>query len=510
METPKAKAVLVGVQLPKVSDADLRSSLEELSRLVQTLGLEVVGSLSQKRPSLRGGVVLGEGKLLELARWTGGPGKVQPTVRVVKTRAAERQEQEEQEELERLATEDSEKKAANTIFGDEDRDNDGNVRNGLGDSRSLENQGEDPGEGEVSFQDDANEASLDPTTPIVSANVVVFDCDLSPAQLRNLESATGAKVLDRTGVIIEIFSRHARTRTARLQVEIARLNYLAPRIRETGGGGDRQGGGIGAKGSGETSQELDRRRIRDRIKDLKVELVAVQNEHAVRRERRSSENCVALVGYTNAGKSSLMRALTGSEILVADKLFATLETTVRPLLPPSTPRTLISDTVGFIKKLPHDLVASFRSTLDEALNADLLLYVVDASDPTFRSQLSVTQEVIREIGAHDTPSILVLNKRDKLNETDLNSLREEFPDALFLSTRDSRDLALLREKLISFFERNMVEESLLIPYNVQGAIGEVREQMRVLTESYDNNGLTLHVRATPDTLKRFRQRHGLT
>ncbi len=515
MEPLQPKAVLVGIQLPKVSDSDLRSSLEELGRLVQTLGLQVVGSLSQRRPSVRGGLVLGDGKLHELARWTGGTGKVQPAVRVVKTRAAERQEKEEQEALEREIAELD--PSSSPAFGG---DNNSAAKDDAFDGRSdddlaIEDDDDERGLDAHSVEElddgntEENSAKNTDNHPLVPADVVVFDCELSPSQLRNLESATGAKVLDRTGVIIEIFSRHARTRTARLQVEIARLKYLAPRIRETGGGGDRQGGGIGAKGAGETAQELDRRRIRDRVKVLKVELAAVQNEHAARRERRSSENCVALVGYTNAGKSSLMRALTGSDILVADKLFATLETTVRPLQPPSTPRVLISDTVGFIKKLPHDLVASFRSTLDEALNADLLLYVVDSFDPTFRSQLAVTQEVIREIGARETPNLLILNKRDKLSESELLSLREEFGNAVFLSTRDVGDLTFLREKLLSFFERNMTEESLLIPYNVQGAIGEVREHMRVLSEAYDNHGLTLRVRAEPETLKRFRQRHGL-
>jgi GTPase len=159
-------------------------------------------------------------------------------------------------------------------------------------------------------------------------------------------------VLDRTGVIIEIFSRHARTRAARLQVEIARLNYLAPRLRETGGGGERQSGGIGGKGAGETSLELDKRRIRDRIKELRVELAAIGDEHLTRRARRGNELTVALVGYTNAGKSSLMRAMTGSEVLVADKLFATLDTTIRPLYPETRPKVLMTDTVGFINKLP--------------------------------------------------------------------------------------------------------------------------------------------------------------
>ncbi len=464
-QQPRLKAVLVGVQLQRVSDEETKASLQELKRLVDTLGYEVIGSLSQKRSGLGGAVVIGEGKLKELARWTGGPGTVQPMVQAKKSKAAER-------------------------FGKTEADD------------------FDEEEDFTSTEIEEPEAEgFEGGPPVgVRADVVVFDNELTPSQMRNLESATGAQVLDRTGVIIEIFSRHARTRAAQLQVEIARLNYLAPRLRETGGGGDRQGGGIGGKGAGETSQELDRRRIRDRVKELKRDLEAVQQEHSVRRARRSGENTVALVGYTNAGKSSLMRAMTGSEILVADKLFATLETTVRPLHPETMPKVLLSDTVGFIKKLPHDLVASFRSTLDEALNANLLLYVVDSADPTFRSQLEVTKTVLAEIGANETPSWLILNKRDRLTDFEVAGLREEFPDAIQISTRDPQDLAKLREALIGFFEGEMVEETILVPYQVQGAIGEIRAQMRVLSEDYDNHGTTLRVRAKPEALARLKRR----
>lgn len=280
-------------------------------------------------------------------------------------------------------------------------------------------------------------------------------------------------------------------------------------MRETGGGGDRQGGGIGGKGSGESSQELDKRHIRDRIAELRVELAAVQAESSVRRTRRSGENSVALVGYTNAGKSSLMRAMTGSDILVADKLFATLDTTVRPLHPDSVPRVLMSDTVGFIKKLPHDLVASFHSTLEEAHNADLLLFVVDSADPTFRQQLEVTKQVLGEIGAQEIPSLLILNKRDKLFGDQAEELTKEFPDAILLSTRDKNDLAALRETLLRFFESDMVETELLIPFSVQGAIGEIRRQMRVLQETYSEKGVSLKVRAREADLSRLRSRFKL-
>jgi GTP-binding protein HflX len=435
-----------------------------LARLVDTLGYIVVGTLSQKRPSTGGATVVGKGKLRELAHHTGGPGEVVSAVQVKLTKAAEKFAKNEVEE------------------------------------ESEEEEAEGTGEVEEDVESDTI------STPPLKPDVVIFDCDLTPSQLRNLESATGKKALDRSGVIIEIFSRHARTRAARLQVEIARLNYLAPRMRETGSGADRQGGGIGGKGAGESSQELDRRRIRDRVKELKQEIEEVHRDNAVRRTRRQGENRVALVGYTNAGKSSLMRAMTGSEVYVADKLFATLETTVRPLVPESVPRVLLSDTVGFIKKLPHDLVASFRSTLDEANEADLLFFVVDSSDPTFRDQLEVTRSVLSEIGATETPSKLVLNKRDLLTPEQAEALAKEYPEAVMISTRDKNDLASLRETLIRFFEADMVEEELFVPYSAGSMIGEIRARLRVLTESYDGAGTKLRVRGKPEDVKRITSR----
>lgn len=452
-----------------MTEIENQSSLDELARLVTTLGYGVVGRMSQRRSSTKGAAVLGDGKLQELARWTEGPGFIASMVVRKKHKAA-------------LKFKDS---------AEDEDGSEGSIESGAEDEFESDSETETENENSNLDSSDIEESEAEPQE---IADVVVFDCDLSPSQLRNLESATGAKVLDRTGVIIEIFSRHARTKAARLQVEIARLTYVAPRLRETGGGEDRQGGGVGGKGAGESSLELDRRKIRDRIKELKTELAAIGQEHITRRARREQEACVALVGYTNAGKSSLMRAMTGSEVLIADKLFATLDTTVRPVYPETQPKILLSDTVGFIKKLPHDLVASFKSTLDEALNASLLLYVVDASDPSFRSQLEVTQKVLEEVGAHDTPSFLVLNKKDRLSDEEFMQLQAEFPEAIFLSTRDSEDLKSLRELLIRFFEKDMVEEELFVPYMVKGAIGDIRSHTRVLSESYTENGLQLTVR----------------
>lgn len=457
------KAVLVGVQLPNVTDQELQSSLQELSRLVHTLGYEVVGKLSQKRSSERGGTIIGEGKLKELAKWTDGPGVVASMAVRKKSKAALKFDKNKEAE-----TEDEEE----TI--------------------------------ETSEEESEEEALAASTEPIQKADVVIFDCDLTPSQLRNLESATGVSVIDRTGVIIEIFSRHARTKAARIQVEIARLAYLTPRIREAGVGNERGGGGTSGRGGGESALELDKRKIRDRIKELKNELASIGQEDLTRRSRRQQEISVALVGYTNAGKSSLMRAMTGSEVLVADKLFATLDTTIRPMHPESKPKILISDTVGFIKKLPHDLVASFKSTLDEALSASLLLFVVDAADPSFRSQLEVTRKVLTEVGAVDVPSLLILNKQDKLKEFEKEELAKEFPEAFFLSTRSPEDLKALREKILSYFEEDMVDEEVFVPYSAKGIIGEIRSRMRVLNEKYDENGVILSVRASPENLKKIK------
>jgi GTPase len=202
----------------------------------------------------------------------------------------------------------------------------------------------------------------------------------------------------------------------------------------------------------------------------------------------------------------LMRALTGSEVLVADKLFATLDTTIRPLYPESRPKVLISDTVGFIKKLPHDLVASFKSTLDEALHASLLLFVVDASDPSFRSQLEVTRSVLDEVGAKDVPSLLILNKRDRLSDEELRSLNQEYQDAVMLSTRDKDDLKMLRDKILSYFESDMSDDTLFVPYAAKGVIGEIRAKLRVLNEDYTDAGVNLKVRGTSDTISHLKKK----
>jgi len=344
------------------------------------------------------------------------------------------------------------------------------------------------------------------------AGAILLDHEISPSQSHNLEKEVGCEVMDRTMVILEIFHRHARSRYARAQVEIARLGYMAPRMREAAklaGPKDRARSGTGGRSGGESHGELDRRKIRDRIAELQKELAGMGAERKTQRARRGERAGlarVALVGYTNAGKSTLMRALTGSEVLVANKLFATLDTTVRALHPETVPRVLVSDTVGFIKNLPHGLVASFKSTLDEALEASLLLHVVDASDPGFERQLAVTEEVLDEIGAQDIPRLLVFNKIDRGG--DEAALRARYPGCIVMSARRPGDVAKLREAVVAFFQERLVEAELFLPWSAQNMRGEIFATCAVLEERAGAEGAFLRVRGEPADVKRLREQFG--
>ena len=419
------RALVVAVQRPSVSDAELESSLAELRQLAKTLGFEVVGAFTQKRAGFDAAGYLGVGK---------------------------RQELHEKALLER-------------------------------------------------------------------ADLVLVDHDISPSQSHTLEKEVGCEVMDRTMVILEIFHRHASSRAARAQVEIARLGYMAPRLREAAklaGPKDRARSGTGGRSGGESHGELDRRKIRDRITELQKELDAMalgRRTQRARRQERQGLARVALVGYTNAGKSTLMRALTGSEVLVADKLFATLDTTVRALHPESVPRVLVSDTVGFIKNLPHGLVASFKTTLDEALEASLLVHVVDASDPGFERQQAVTEEVLDEIGAQGVPRLLVFNKIDRAGDAAAQAereaaLRAQYPGCIVMSARRKGDIAKLREAIVAFFRQRLVEAEIFLPWSAQKMRGEIFANCDVLEERADDAGAFLRVRGEPEAVKRLRELFG--
>jgi GTP-binding protein HflX len=346
-----------------------------------------------------------------------------------------------------------------------------------------------------------------------AADVVLVDHEISPSQQFALAKEVGCEVMDRTMVILEIFHRHASSRYARAQVEIARLGYMAPRMREAAkeaGPKDRGRSGTGGRSGGESHGELDRRKIRDRIAELQKELDGMGLERRTQRARRQEREGlarVALVGYTNAGKSTLMRALTASEALVADKLFATLDTTVRALHPETVPRVLVSDTVGFIKNLPHGLVASFKSTLDEALEASLLLHVVDASDAGWERQLAVTEEVLAEIGAEGVPRLLVFNKIDKSG--DEAALRAKHPGCIVMSARREGDVARLHEAIVAFFQRGLVEAELFLPWSAQKLRGQIFATCTVLEERSDVEGAFLRVRGEPEAVGRLREQLGV-
>jgi GTP-binding protein HflX len=356
--------------------------------------------------------------------------------------------------------------------------------------------------------------------PEAEIEALLVDHEISPSQARNLELEVGCEVMDRTMVILEIFHRNARSRAARAQVEIARLGYMAPRLREAAklaGPQGRQRSGEGGRGAGESQTELDRRKIRDRIAELQLEIVAMDAERKTQRARRQERKglaAVALVGYTNAGKSTLMRALTGSEVLVANKLFATLDTTVRALYPESVPRVLVSDTVGFIKNLPHGLVASFKSTLDEALDASLLLHVIDASDPGFERQLEVTDEVLEEIGANVVPRIRVFNKIDHVGDAAAQAereaaLRAKYPDCIVMSARRPDEVARLHHKIVEFFQQDLVETEIFLPWTAQQLRGEIYANCQVLEERSDNDGAFFLVRSEADVIRNIREQCGV-
>jgi GTP-binding protein HflX len=437
-------AIVAAVQLPNVSDIEFEASLAELRDLAKTLGFVIVATFTQKRGSFDATAYLGAGKREEIREFV----DMEPA----------------------------------------------------------------PGAFEK-----PQHAAADPEAGKIDA--IFVDHEISPSQARNLEKETGCEVMDRTMVILEIFHRHATSRAARAQVEIARLGYMAPRLREAAklaGPQGRQRSGTGGRGAGESHTELDRRKIRDQIAALQQEIVAMdlerKTQRARRQERKGGAN-VALVGYTNAGKSTLMRALTGSDVLVENKLFATLDTTVRALQPESRPRVLVSDTVGFIKNLPHGLVASFKSTLEEALDASLLLHVIDASDPGFERQLEVTDKVLAEIGAQDVPRIRVFNKIDHVGDAGAQAereaaLRAAWPGCIVMSARRAADVAMLREAIVEFFQKDQVEAELFLPWSAQQQRGRIFASCEVLEERADEDGAFLRVRGERDAVEKLSRQFG--
>jgi len=331
----------------------------------------------------------------------------------------------------------------------------------------------------------------------LDAQLIIFDDDLSPAQAKNFMNLTdNLKVIDRSAIILDIFRQHAKSREAKTQVELAHLEYLLPRLTRRWTHLERQMGGIGTRaGMGETQIEIDRRLIRTRISKLKKELIKIDQERIIQSRGRQKFFRAALVGYTNAGKSTLMNAISDADVYVQDQLFATLDTTIRQVDINDSHKILLSDTVGFVRKLPHDLVASFRSTLKEVVDADLLLLVLDASSPQVLDHYNTIKNVLEEIAAGDKRNLIVLNKIDLVEDMQvLNQLKQSFPDAVMISALDKLRLDELLKSIQSIMDESFQTVEVDIPFTDGKTISEIQDDMDVLHREYYNEGVRMTIK----------------
>ncbi len=345
----------------------------------------------------------------------------------------------------------------------------------------------------------------------VDADTVIFDDELSPAQSRNLEKILGRTAIDRTALILDIFAQHAHTQEGKAQVELAQLRYRLPRLRGKGVALSQQAGRIGTRGPGETQLEVDRRRLVRRVTKLQADLKALtKNRRTQRKARiRSRLSTVTIVGYTNAGKSTLLNRLTDAGVLVQDRLFATVDPTTRRLDLPGGERVLVTDTVGFVRKLPHQLVQAFRSTLDEVAQADLLLHVVDVSAADPAAHMDAVRTVLRDIGADDVPELVVFNKADLLahrDDDDTDSVRrviERHPGSVVMSAADGQGVEALLGAIGNRLRELTHVVELVVPYDRGDVVAAVHRQGEVVSESHDPDATRLWARIRPDALGRF-------
>lgn len=348
---------------------------------------------------------------------------------------------------------------------------------------------------------------LTAVTQGLDIDVVIFDNDLSPAQQRNLQRTFGCDVVDRQAVILDIFAQHATSREGSIQVELALLRYHLPRLRGKGTTLSQQGAGIGTRGPGETKLETDRRRILSRISRLERELVALtQTRHTQRKaRRRGAVPQVALVGYTNAGKSTLLNRLTNAGVLTEDRLFSTVDSTTRRTELADGQTVLFSDTVGFVRRLPHELVEAFRSTLEEVIESDLLLHVVDAADPDPQGQIEAVRAVLAEIGADAVPELMVLNKADQTDGLALSRLRNLYPEAPIISALKGDGIEAMLEEVGERLSRRQIALRLEIPYDHTEFVAAAHRWGDVISEKHDDRGTIIEVRLPPERVESFRE-----
>jgi len=329
------------------------------------------------------------------------------------------------------------------------------------------------------------------------SNILVFDFELTASQLRNIKRITGLEVVDRNTIILEIFAHHARTREAKIQIEISRLQYLLPRLTSMWGHFTKQrGGGRAVGGEGEQQLELDRRMVRERIELFKKQLVEVQRSREQQRKKRQNQAVTAaLVGYTNAGKSSLMNRLCRVNVLEENKLFATLDSTFRTLNPDSKPPMIMIDTVGFISNLPNTLIEGFKTTLESAQEADLLVIVCDISDPNYQKQLRVTKEVLSELGLNEKKQFIVFNKKDLLNDpVRARIIMRNYPDSFLISSFDEEDIKNLRNHIINFFLSQQDHYDLFIPYEDGESQSKLRANANIIKMTSHEQGIFYRIR----------------